>query len=72
MDEKEIDWEQVDKEYELSLKRNKILDEMIAEERKKPAGIEDLKRRTEMVNKFVEENGLDAVTLELDEKKGNK
>lgn len=72
MDEKEIDWEQVDKDYELSLKRNKILDEMIAEERKKPTGIEDLKRRTEIVNKFVEENGLDTVTLELDEKKGNK
>lgn len=72
MDEKEIDWEQVDKDYELCLNRNKILDEMIAEERKQPTGIEDLKRRTEMVNKVIDENGLDALTLELDEKKGRK
>lgn len=61
---KEIDWETVDREYERCLRINRKLDEEIRAERRKPAGIEDLSRRTEMVNRFVEEHHLDCRFLE--------
>lgn len=72
MDKIEIDWAEIDKEHEMHIKKCAELDKIIAEERKNPAGIEDLERRTKIVNEFIEENKIDSLTLNFDEKKRNK
>lgn len=60
--EKEIDWEQVDKEAEEHLKKCIEVEKQIKEERKKN---KDLKKISEEVDEFVKENNLDTVYLEV-------
>ena len=63
---KEIDWEEVDKEHKIHIDKCSKLDKLIDEERKNQIGIDDLKKRTDLVNKFIEENNIESINLKFD------
>lgn len=71
-EEKEIDWEQVDREFDSYCLKCAELDKQIAEERQKPMSLEDLERINEEVLKFCQENGLSYVMIEKTDNEDKK
>ncbi len=64
---KEIDWDEVDKEYEKWLELTKIFEENVRKSRQKPVSAEEWKKQQETVLKYLEEHGLKDNIVELDE-----
>ena len=64
---KEIDWDEVDKEYEKWFELTKIFEENVRKSRQNPVSAEEWEKQQETVLKYLEEHGLKDNIVELDE-----
>lgn len=65
---KQVDWNAVDAEFEEYLKKEKVVNEQIREERKKVLNNEQLISQTKQVNDFIEKNSLNVKILTKNKK----
>lgn len=71
MNKKEINWEEVDLEHKMHIKKCAEIDRIIAEKRKNPMKEVNLEKQTEIVNNFIKENELNSVILQFNIEKDN-
>ncbi|HBP43673.1 MAG TPA: hypothetical protein DD621_03235 [Clostridiales bacterium] len=72
MDSKDIDWDEVMKDWDVWIERTRLVEEQIRKERQKPITAEEFMKAQERVLKFLKENGMEDRIVYVDDDTDNQ
>lgn len=72
MDSKDIDWDEVMKDWDVWIERTRLVEEQIRKERQKPITAEEFMKAQERVLKFLKENGMEDRIVDVDDDTDNQ
>lgn len=72
MDSKDIDWDEVMKDWDVWIERSRLVEEQIRKERQKPITAEEFMKAQERVLKFLKENGMEDRIVYVDDDTDNQ
>lgn len=72
MDSKDIDWDEVMKDWDVWIERTRLVEEQIRKERQKPITAEEFMKVQERVLKFLKENGMEDRIVDVDDDTDNQ
>ena len=72
MDSKDIDWDEVMKDWDVWIERTRLVEEQIRKERQKPITAEEFMKAQERALKFLKENGMEDRIVYVDDDTDNQ
>lgn len=72
MDSKDIDWDEVMKDWDVWIERTRLVEEQIRKERQKPITSEEFMKAQERALKFLKENGMEDRIVYVDDDTDNQ
>ncbi len=72
MDSKDIDWDEVMKDWDVWIERTRLVEEQIRKERQKPITAEEFVKAQERALKFLKENGMEDRIVYVDDDTDNQ